>query len=173
VTAYDVTFEVEGADEALQKLLIMQMRLGPVQMPHFMRTMVGEYLQARVDQRFEGEGDDVVGLWFQLRNSTRAIRSRQGFGAAHPINRRTGKLHDWVRTYKVNNSTLTMPGTPGDAQLKSKLKVAQVGGYPTTQGDRLGPSMPAPPRPVIGLGWNDAAAIVTGLERWVTNGGTL
>ena len=124
-----------------------------------------EYLQQRIDARFANEGDDAVGKWAQLRSTTAGIRKRQGFGPYHPINKRTGQLHEWVRsTYtltKQGSGQLNIPGPTRSNVLKEKLAMAQVGGNVSrAKGSNfVGPSTPAPPRPVLGLSKVDEEAL--------------
>ena len=168
-----LTFDIDDV-ELQQAIDSIRLRLSSERLPTFLATDVAEYLRLRVNRRFAGEGDDVSGLWIELRDSTARIRESKGFPGRHPINRRTGKLLNYVKTYSVNKGatpTLTMPGPGGTKELRDKLKVAQVGGFSRSLTSRnVGPNRPTPPRPVVGLNNVDAAHIIFRLETWAMEG---
>jgi len=176
----DLTVEVDTT-EVIAMLESVRRRLEPDRVQAFLGTTVVDYLRFRVDKRFSSEGDDVSGKWAALRPATAAHRASMGFGAYHPINRRTGALWRYVRTYQfLAPTTLEMPGPTASPFLKSKLKVAQVGGLPTAWMGYMGvsgsgpgptPMSPAVPRPVIGLGRKDSRFVTTALRTWILAGG--
>lgn len=115
---------------------------------------VDEYIQLKAKQRFANEGDDAVGKWAPLSPATQAIRSQQGYGASHPINRRTGELERYI-TETPGQATpipgvgaiLDAPGHGATGALKKKVTGAQKG------------EKTAPPRPVMGLSAADGLAV--------------
>lgn len=116
------------------------------------------YIARRAADRFTKEGDDVVGQWQQLAPATVDIRQSQGFGGAHPINKRTGELEAFI-TQSDGRMSLTGTGvelvTPGDApdgELALKLSMAQSGG--TSKWGN-----PVPKRPVLGINTTDAMTL--------------
>lgn len=131
----------------------------------WLRVQAHEFLQGRIDERFANEGDGTVGKWAQLRATTAGIRKAQGYGPYHPINKRTGSLHDWVRgTYTITSQgsgQLNIPGRAPNNVLQEKLEMAQLGGNVSrAKGSRfIGASTPAPPRPVLGLGVVDEVGL--------------
>ena len=165
----DVVVDDSAVTALIDKVTI---RLGRDRISLFLDNVAAEYLKQRVDERFFNEGDETTGRWQRLRHTTELIRASQGYGASRPINRRTGALLKFVKTHRVGGASLTMPGSRGSAILNSKLSVAQLGGYPTAwEGKRtFGPSRPAPPRPVLAVGFRDGEHITGSLVRWIEDG---
>jgi hypothetical protein len=129
------------------------------------------FLRMRTARRFHLEGDEVTGKWAPLRETTARIRARQGYGAQRPINIRTGALLRYVLTHDIENESLYFPAlTGGNKELQSKLRVAQRGGGSTASPALGGPTVPAPPRPVLGLGRVDSDFIVGKLLDHVRSG---
>lgn len=164
------TVEVDfiGDDKGVQQLLHrMQVGFSPVAMAAFLGSTVGPWLQQRAKDRFENEGDDVVGRWKPLELSTQDIR-RMGtwnVGAAHPINVRTHEMENYV-TGSMGDpiavgpvAQLTFPDRrgAGSKELQKKMRTAQKGakqkGFKNT-----------PPRPVIGLGVQDLTFTMAALH---------
>lgn len=130
---------------------------------NFLERKVHPYLGKRIDDRFASEGDDATGKWEKLAFNTGRIRASKGFPAWHPINKRTGDLHRFVRdTYRLQGGddvTLTLPDG-GSREERRKLAVAQLGGAVASgKGNFRGPNRPAPPRPVLALNARDAYVI--------------
>jgi hypothetical protein len=169
-----VTLNLDVDSAEVERMLDgVRLRMSRDRIPMFLDNVVANYLRQRVDERFRDEGDDVVGKWAQLRKATTQIRKSQGYGAAHPINRRGGALYRYVRSYRVqqSNSTLTMPYNRGAGKLTNKkLLVAQAGGF-APRISTPGPPSPVVPRPVLGINERDADAITTKLQRWIMEGG--
>lgn len=127
--------------------------------------LLGEYLEQRAGARFKSEGDDVTGPWTPLKPATVAIRVSEGYGGAHPINKRTGELERYI----MSSSMVAIAGgvqvfqpsqTQGvSAKLKKKFAGAQRG------------ENSAPPRPVIGLNERDLGATLTSLHKYIGFGG--
>jgi len=139
---------------ALKSLGQLELILSEASMAGFLKNFVVGYLQGRAQERFDMEGDDTVGKWVPLKESTLRIRAEKGFPSG-PINVRTGELRDFV----VNNpgsigvdvgATLTWPtGLPEGNTLVYKYRVSQTG----TMSGRV------PPRPTVGMSFRDMAAI--------------
>ncbi len=136
--------------------------LSPVGIAGMLSGPVDEYLQHRAKERFRTEGDDVVGKWAPLSPATEAIRAQQGFGAAHPINRRRGELERYITETPGQvtpipgvGAILDAPGAAATGTLKKKLRGAQKG-----EGT-------APPRPVLGLNATDTVAITALMSQTV------
>lgn len=162
--------EILGDNSGVQKMLrAFDTALNPVAIAGFLGAVIDPYVQERAENRFRNEGDDVVGKWTPLSPATEAIRSSQGYGGAHPINKRTGELERYITsrgfvTPHPFGATLDAPGkSPGNRELRNKVKVAQ-------QGDpSFGRGVPA--RPVMGLNWNDMGFILSALAFHVKSGG--
>lgn len=126
----------------------------------FLGTTVGPYLQQRAKQRFQNEGDDVVGAWLPLNPTTVTIREATGFTGEHPINRRTGELEEWVTQgdffpYPIGaGATMVYPGKDASGTLKAKVETAQKG--------KASPA--TPPRPVLGVNETDLLFITAALQ---------
>lgn len=155
-----ITGDASGVQAMLNRL---EQKLLPPNIGAFLNVTVDPYLQQRASQRFAGEGDDVVGNWSPLSPATEGIRSAQGYGAAHPINRRTGDLENYIARsggdVDVNpaGATLTFPGAPAQGELADKVQTAQVGrAFPATV-----------PRPVLGLNQNDLLAVLTATALYI------
>lgn len=137
-----------NVDEVMDKLLVF---LSPIGTSLFLGSTIGPYLSKRAGERFAGEGDDVVGKWAPLKDSTVAIRESQNYPGAHPINRRSGELENWVvdggwDAYPTGfGASLRYPGTRPSGELKDKVLTAQAGReFPKTVA-----------RPVLGVNEND------------------
>lgn len=159
---FDVEFRVDSHDMDLILGRLTQ-SLTEERIAVFMEEEAMSYLHERISQRFAHEGDDIVGPWAPLRFSTEKVRGDAGFGAAHPINERTGELRNWlIASHTVTESGDGVIGDiPGNAsiglELMDKLTTAQIG--------RSDPSTVA--RPVLGIGVVDMEAIVTSMRMWI------
>lgn len=142
-----------------------------VAMAGFLQGVVGQYLQERAEARFVNEGDDVVGRWKPLLDSTQQIRRESGYsiGPAHPINVRSGEMEEYVTggngmsvPLGTSQAVLTFPSPsqPQTAELRKKMKTAQKG---TKQKGRRA----TVPRPVIGVGAQDLAFTLGALGLYV------
>lgn len=139
----------------------LQLLLGTEGLLTFLGTTVAPYLRERAEERFAMEGDDVTGPWAPLSDVTVAIREGTGFPGAHPINRRTGELEEWVTqgnyfAYPVapNTAAMRFPGTQPSASVARKYQTAQRGKTsPTT-----------PPRPVLGVNEKDLLFVTAALH---------
>lgn len=138
-------------------LLHLETKLSPPGMGGFLLTHVDPYLRHRARDRFSSEGDDVVGQWTPLTAATQSIRAERGYGPAHPINRRTGELEDYIAnsggavSIHPAGATLVFPGQAASGELADKVRTAQVG----TDSPRT------VPRPVLGMNERDLAAVLT------------
>lgn len=156
---------IVGDDAGVQAMLLrMNTAVSPVNLGIFLNSMVDPYLRERARQRFASEGDDVSGGWAPLAPFTQKDRADRGYGAAHPINRRTGRLENYVTdtpgrvTTHTAGANLTTPGTAPNKQERDKLEIAQKGrsSYPFV-----------PARPVIGVNERDLLVVMTGLAHHI------
>ncbi|MFD8340567.1 hypothetical protein ACFV42_49525, partial [Streptomyces solisilvae] len=112
---------------------------------------------------------DVSGKWLPLQDYTQQVRQAAGYGAEHPINKRTGELENfltdsgWDIIAAGGFSQLTFPGNMPTGKEATKLMTAQIG----TQH----PSTPA--RPVLGMNEVDLAYVLAALSTYVTHGTTV
>lgn len=132
----------------------------------FLGGMVDPYLRERIERRFAGEGDDVVGQWAPLAQSTIQMRQDQGFGGAHPINERTGVMKRHLLDAPPDTvphslgATMWSPGRAVSASTGRKIRTAQSGG--TTPEGRF-----VPPRPVLGVGVQDLETVLVLLGQYM------
>ena len=146
------------------------------QLERFLQGPATDHLHERASNRFRAEGDAAVGgRWQVLAPATKRIRAKAGYGASHPINRRTSELWDFVtmqsgRTSSfVGGAILTMPGN-GTQEEEAKLKVAQQGKHDGAWN--------VPARPVMALDGRDSSTLTklfafdfeSHLERFVRTG---
>lgn len=151
-----ITVEAYGDPDspALKGLTQMDLLLSPGSIAGFLKNFVVGYLQQAAADRFAMEGDEASGKWLPLKESTRRIRSEQGFPAG-PINVRTGELREYVVGNQGSigidiGATLEWPtNLPEGTDLMYKYRVAQTG---TMSGK-------VPARPVVGMSFRDMAAI--------------
>lgn len=129
-------FQVTVEDYEVEALLTrMDITLSPQGLAAFL-TETGTYaIQSAGRDLFQDEGGPSVGgAWAPLAPSTQEIRSSQGYGAAHPINRRTGDLEDFITNSSgrievdPTGATLTYPGGQATGDLQDALQMAQAGG---------------------------------------------
>lgn len=148
-----VQVQVIGDDAGVQAMLRkLDTALDPSAVAAFLGATIEPYFRERARQRFQSEGDDVVGRWVPLAEATKAIRVQMGYGEG-PINRRTGALENYIINSPTGvginpaGATLTMPGDKGSASIQKKMKAAQQGlDNPRT-----------PARPVVGMNEKDLA----------------
>jgi hypothetical protein len=164
-----IDIQIIGDSSGVQAMLNhLDTALNPVAVAGFLGATVDPYLRMRMSDRFRKEGDDVVGKWTPLAQVTQDIRQKQGFGSAHPINRRTGRLEDFIvgspnqLTIHSLGATLTLPGNKPLGEMKDKVETAQKG--------RLRPH--TLPRPVLGMNERDLAFVLTALAFYVKRGPT-
>ena len=165
-----VDVQVYGDTAGVQGMLArLDTALNPVAIAAFLGGPVTEFVQSRARSRFKTEGDDAVGGWAPLAPATQAIRAQGGYGSAHPINKRTGRLEDYIVgtpgavTMHNLGATLTYPGTPPQGELKDKVQRAQMGR--TSRDSRQGI-----PRPVLGLNERDLTAVLLMLAMRIKRG---
>lgn len=151
-----ITVEAFGDPDspALKGLAQLDLLLSPVSIAGFLKNFVVGYLQRAAAERFAMEGDEAVGRWTPLKESTLRIRGEQGFPSG-PINVRTGELREYVTANQGSlgvdiGATLQWPtNLPEGTDLMYKYRVAQTG----TMSGRV------PARPVVGMSFRDMAAI--------------
>ena len=151
--------------EVQYMLNAVTVRLTPLAVATWLGAVVGPYLQSRTRDRFMQEGDDVTGPWAPLKEATVSIRSEEGYGPTHPINRRTGELEEYVTGSSsafwptAMGGTVRYPRAPSSRQsVRDKMKTAQQGSpYPKTV-----------VRPVLGMNETDMAFVMTQLSFYIT-----
>ena len=164
---------ITGDDAGVQRMLhTLDTALNPIAIAAFLKGSVAPYLQTRAKRRFELEGDDVTGAWQPLAPATEEIRSSSGYPAAHPINRRSGELEDYI----VNGDGSSVPTALGGTlvypeftplgDLGSKLRVAQQGGSQPGYRD-------TPARPVLGVNEVDLSFVLLALSYHIKGQGGL
>lgn len=156
-----IDFEIVGSRQGVQAMLEhIDSALSPVGLAAFLHGAVTPWLKQRAANRFKGEGDDAVGKWAPLQESTLLIREGYGFGPG-PINRRTGELENYIVgggsdvTAVPGLATLVYPD-PNKARgphLSKKVQTAQMG--------KTSPKTVK--RPVLGMNETDLAAVMTKL----------
>jgi hypothetical protein len=148
-------------------LSALEIALEPASLAIFLGESIDPYIRSRAEARFASEGDDVVGKWLPLASSTEQIRAQAGYGPAHPINRRTGELEEYITKspHRIETTpigaSLVMPGEPAGGELGKKVITAQEG-WPAS-----GRSGATPPRPVIGVNEKDLLFVLTSLSTYV------
>lgn len=165
-----IDFEIVGNERGVQQMLNrIDSSLSPVGLAAFLHGAVAPWVQERAADRFAAEGDDVSGKWAPLQQSTIEIRENEGFGGAHPINRRTGELEEYITQGQVGVvsspglAVMTYPKNPPNTiGLRKKMETAQKG--------KFSPHTVA--RPVLGLNERDLGAVLTMLAFFVKNGRT-
>lgn len=162
MTSIDI--DIYGNSREVEMMLdYLQGKLSPAGLGEFMLTRVRPYLKNKAQNRFFNEGDDAVGQWLPLKASTQLIRVSQGYGQAHPINRRSGELYRFVTENSgmvTSNGATTVFRTPGKqptGELKKKFTTAQIG-------DRETHTLP---RPVLGLNEEDLIQTVIMLANYI------
>lgn len=150
-----------------EKLARLRDILLPGPIAAFMAGPIDTYLHDRIDERFANEGDDAVGVWEELKESTQAIRVGLGLPPAHPINVRFGGLKGFVSmpgrvTPDSAGVTLRLPGAKPVRGTATKFRTAQKGSR------NKGPFVP--PRPVLGMSPVDTAAVMSELELYIIAG---
>lgn len=133
----------------------------------FFATTAAPYLAVRAQNRFSQEGDDAVGAWAPLRQFTQNIRASQGYGPAHPINKRTGELENYIVgsppaiVSGTDGGVMRFPGPAASGKLAEKVRTAQIG----FDGGKSRPS--TVPRPVLGVSVTDLEALLVGLAKHI------
>lgn len=163
---YKLKFDID-ARQALAVVTELEAKLQPAALGVFLQGGVTEYLQERARNRFGSEGDDVVGKWAPLKQSTISRRLSAGFPAG-PINKRTGELEQYVTNspslmlFDADSATMVNPSNEPQAGTALWQKVT------TAQAGRQQPNTVA--RPVLGMNEKDRDATMTLLERYITAG---
>jgi hypothetical protein len=162
-----IAITIKGNAVGVERMLFaLETSLNPVAVAGFLGAVVDPYLRGRASDRFASEGDDVTGGWAPLKDATQEIRSNSGYGAAHPINKRTGELEDYIVNAPHNLSaapwgaSLTLPGTTPTGELFDKVETAQHGRDRTV------------PRPVLGMNERDLVFVLTALAQYIEKRGS-
>jgi hypothetical protein len=167
MTGY-IDIELTGDASYVTKMLLsLEAKLSPNGLTGFLGVTVFPYLLGRAKQRFQNEGDDVVGKWAPLAPATELIRTAQGFSPAHPINKRTGELENYITQGSISSSVLqnpmgavlTHPSAPPAGKLASKVRTAQRGDPKFARG--------VPARPVLGMNESDLSFVMIELAFYV------
>ena len=160
--------QIEGDDTQVRSILQhLDSTLNPFIMAPWMEQTLTPWFQERGRMRFQEEGDDASGKWLPLKPATHKFRIQAQVGAAHPINRRTGELENYITNgapgFAHPNTlgvTFTFPGKPPIGELKDKVETAQRGrDYPGTD-----------PRPVLAINERDLLAVMTDLALYLSVG---
>lgn len=163
-------FELVGDEQSVQLMLErLDTALSPIGMALWMGAVVGPWLRERAQGRFAEEGDDVTGKWKPLAPATQQIRSAGEWpvGPAHPINKRTSELENYITGSDATvvshtmGSSLTYPGK----QTRKKSVVEKVR---TAQKGKTNPRTPA--RPVLGMNERDLTFVLSSLAFHVKGG---
>lgn len=163
-----IDIDITGDTQYVEKMITqLDFKLGPQGLTAFLAMTVFPYLISRAKERFQSEGDDVVGKWTPLAPTTEVIRQSMGFGGAHPINVRTGELERYITQGSPSASVqasplgafLKHPASPASGKLKSKVKTAQQGDPKFARG--------VPPRPVLGMNEVDLGFVMAALAFYV------
>lgn len=167
MVAPNLHFEVLEED-VLAALAAMARATGSASLAMFLETVMEEWFEMRAARRFATEGDSASGKWEELLfPETHDIREAKGFPRAHPINRRTGELQDWVLTAggtvspfgSGDGAILTWPDLPTSDELRTKYDTAQRGK----------PNPYTPPRPVVAMDMVDLERALDALEKWIVH----
>lgn len=161
-----MTIQILFHDEEVERLLSrLDAALSPIALAAFMEGSVGPTMLARIESRFEQEGDDASGKWAPLQESTNQIREQLGYPPAHPINVRGGELHNFVTgsarsAAEPFGASTTIPDSTPTGELYDKLFTAQAGA--SQVGYR-----PTPPRPVLAMDANDLTLVLLQLSQYI------
>lgn len=157
-----INIVIVGDSSGVQAMLLkMDMALSPPEIGIFLSSEVDPWLRLRAADRFRSEGDDVSGKWAPLTPYTERVRVSQGYPAAHPINRRSGQLENYILhtqsvvAARAGGAFMRYPGTSAAGDTKDKVRVAQQGFQ--------GAGFSTPPRPVLGMNERDLAFVLTAL----------
>lgn len=138
-------------------------RVQPASLAAFTQATVGPFIRRRIQQRFQGEGDDVTGKWHPLTVATQMIRATKGYAPDHPINRRSNLMMNHLVGDPGQTRVMgpiiefTHPRPTGDGLMNQKIETAQMGrNRPRT-----------PPRPVMGLNENDMLFVTSELAAYL------
>lgn len=160
-----MTIQVFYEDAEVEALLSrLDVLLSPAALAEFfLGGLVEPYLLSRIENRFDEEGDDVTGGWAPLKEATQAIRASQGYGAAHPINKRTGEMYNHLmhggnKTPMPFGASMEIPDREPYGDLYDKIVTAQMGKERTV------------PRPVLGMNITDLSVVLMELERYLVKG---
>jgi hypothetical protein len=165
-----IDIEIVGGHDSVQRMLqVLDSALSPTGLAAFLYGSVGEWVKGRAEKRFINEGDDVSGQWTPLAQATVDIREAEGFGGAHPINKRTGQLEEYITRGAISVTTtqgqgvMRYPASSTGGELRDKIKTAQQGQqFPKT-----------PARPVLGLNETDLSTVLTMLAFHIQHEGAI
>lgn len=140
--------------------------LSPIALAQFLTGKVAPFLGARAKERFRSEGDAASGNWQELTPHTQSVRAAGALqygwaiGPAHPINKRTGELEDYITSgqgvtipWQAGSSLIYPDPAQQSGELATKVKTAQRG--------KANPKTPA--RPVLAVNETDLRFILEAL----------
>lgn len=167
---FGLDYDVDIDDVIFSQLREMEFVLSSEFMAWWLGVEVTQYLQHRADTRFRREGKQAGETpWKPLAEQTREERRLLGFGGAHPINKRTGEMEEWVTTAdsRVSGASgdmlLEWPGNMPEGELFTKIETAQKG--------RKKSNSYTPARPVIRFSEIDFAHLMSQLALQMKPGG--
>lgn len=137
----------------------LQVALSPAAFIGFLVAEVEPFFLAIASENFGNEGDRS-GQWEELAETTQTRRQMYGFAPAHPINQRTGELHDYVMQNGIvaeepEGASWTWPPTDRSGVLDKKYQTAQGGRNQT------------PARPIVEVTDEDFGQLVVLLEEQI------
>lgn len=146
---------IKKQDTAVKKMMLgLEHSLSGGALAAWMTGTMDPWVRTRAKSRFANEGDDASGKWAPLAPATQDIRENLGYGRAHPINRRTSALEQFITgtpgqiVFGPNMAVLTyLENVPSKDYLPRKVEIAQLG-----EEREIGDT---PARPVLDLGMVD------------------
>ena len=156
-----IDVEVDALD-VKAKMQRLDIALSDQSLESFLRNNARDYIWARVESRFNQEGDDVTGPWQPLSQATVAMRRALGYPGPGPINFRTGDMFTFLEgapgvTTGSGTVEWEFPGPGMSQDIFDKLQTAQKGkNNPRTV-----------PRPVLGMNHVDSEFITGELADFI------
>jgi len=172
----DIIVEDDEVNKALQALW---WAISGASLRRFHVVATSPFLRQRAKERFRSEGDAASGAWAALTDSRNDIREHAGFPAAHPINRASGELENYILsgkddiTWGPGWAAFFLPRNTGSARLLGRMTTAQegrTGGHMPMgwgmEGTKPSPSA-TPKRPVVAMDMTDTAHLMAALEIFI------
>jgi phage gpG-like protein len=119
---FQLRFTVEGVPELSRILALTNERLGNFKLP---LQKSAKFILADVERNFESEGG-LVGGWQPLAPSTVKGRIREGYGGAHPILQKTGRLRKSFFSTVTNTRALVTSRSPYFGFHQSRLSRKKI-----------------------------------------------
>jgi phage gpG-like protein len=105
---FHLRFEIEGVPELSRVLMMEYKKVTDFSTP---LKQASKFILADIEQNFISEGG-LVGGWTPLSQSTILGRIREGYGGAHPILQKTGKLRKSFFSKVSKNKTMITSTSP-------------------------------------------------------------